>query len=205
MAAIAVKERPILFSSPMVRALLDGRKTQTRRVADIRWDTSRYWGDYDCWTFYKSKNHYIGFTTGNGGQAAVVPHCPKGSPGDRLWVRETWKVRGLLWNHCAADVAKYASAKAIIYRADEPDRLPHVRWRPSIFMPRALSRLTLEITEVRVERLQDISEADKAAEGATEDIPFGTVWRKINTKPGIRWEDNPWVWALTFKLVPASA
>lgn len=202
-----MKARPILFSGPMVCALLDGRKAQTRRVVKkppSKWQAVG-WGDQS--------------------QSAISPPlhwCPYGQPGDLLWVRETWahyqtvnyvrRVDGRAFSEVSDGLAAY--------RADGHDTIDdlrdHIRlmcgcdleaievngdrWRPSIHMPRWASRLTLELTEVRVERLLEISDADKVAEGGTPDKPFGTIWQAINTKPGIRWEDNPWVWALSFRV-----
>jgi hypothetical protein len=197
----AVKERPILFSAPMVKAILAGRKTQTRRVVKgpitgvhegVPYRIIH--GGHDC----------------DGANFRRDIKCPYGQPGDRLWVRETFSLVP-----CSAGCEKYpngfdptiasvrqpnAPHEGVRYRATW-DKTHSARWRPSIHMPRWASRITLEITDVRVERLHGISESDKLAEGATPEVPFGTVWRKINTKPGIRWEDNPWVWALTFRRI----
>jgi hypothetical protein len=193
-----VKERGILFSAPMVRALLAGTKTQTRRVVkprDLAW--------MDEHQGLRERDNAL--------------RCPHGKPGDRLWVRETF----------SDDRAE------TIYRAD--GGMPAdwfdagSKWRPSIFMPRALSRITLDIVGVRVERLQDISEADAIAEGcATEEVvsdydgavikvpaeiphPSGVGWQGWDTAldwyadlwesingPG-SWDANPWVWVVEFK------
>jgi hypothetical protein len=202
------KERPIIFSGPMVRAILDGMKTQTRRVVKGKWlplveEVLRVNGQ---WVF---ETMDYDLTT------------PFGKPGDRLWVRETW---AQLLDH-------YGKAHPT-YRADyvrsEADRLD--AWRPSIHMPRWASRLTLEITDVRVQRLQDISPTDAIDEGALElpnrptyaaeceaakaagilkpplgDGPvqrFCRLWDHLHAgKPGLSWEANPFVWAITFKQV----
>ena len=177
--------RPILFSGPMVRALLAGTKTQTRRVAKPQ----PFWvnpGD---------------------GQPNPMPKCPYGVPGDTLWLRETW--------------FQSEDSSMVHYRADNDD--PYVtRWRPSIHMPRWASRITLEVTGVRVERLCAISEADAAAEGVTQcgdggwhaedtgrdgsspcwDTASGSyrlLWESING-PG-SWAANPWVWVVSFRRV----
>jgi hypothetical protein len=186
----AVKERPILFSGPMVRAILDGRKTQTRRI--VRGTI----GERDGVAVLEGQTIE--------GNPAVLGQCQYGRPGDRLWVRETWSQPG----------------GRLHYRADEVDHGEVHVWVPSIHMPRRYSRLSLEITEVRVQRLQEISEADARAEGAPvgEKLP-GTVngepaevmaldprlaflwlWDSINGKRA-PWSSNPWVWALTFKRV----
>ena len=180
-----MKERPIIFSAPMVRAILDGRKTQTRRVV-------------------KSE------TVGDSGE--IVPllgRCPYGQPGDTLYVKETW--------FSDARVQKASGWEPIIhYRSD--CELP-VKWRPSIFMPRWASRITLEVTGIRVEKLQDISEEDAKAEGMTLRNPrdisgdhgnagyliseFMGLWESING-PG-SWDANPWVWIVEFRRVEAKS
>lgn len=185
-------ERPILFSGPMVRALLDGRKTQTRRV--VKW---------------------------RGGLDMLGLPCPYGEPGDRLWVRETWAPRD-----SEAFLRHEVEADKLFYRADdERHLLTDGRWRPSIHMPRWASRITLEVASVRVERVQDITDADALAEGVTNygddsQFPpgfsmstraarkwrprreFRDLWDSINGKrPGCAWSDNPWVWAVTFKVI----
>lgn len=157
-----MKEHPILFSGPMVKALLAGTKIQTRRVikpgADIR--------------------------------------CPYGCAGDRLWVRETW---------CRTEDG------GIAFRADTWTVHPGVdeTWKPSIFMPRWACRLRLEITRVRMEKLQDISEADAIAEGLE---PVGVVsardqyhilWDDLNAKRGFGWAMDPRVWVIEFRKVSA--
>jgi hypothetical protein len=195
-----MKERPILFSAPMVRALLSGTKTQTRRVVKPQPYADEQGNA--CWN---------GSNFGQDGRgplfrslASPVPssrtkrvHCPYGAPGDRLWVRETW---------CSLTTGFAYAADPIWSRA------PGERWRPSIHMPRAASRITLEITGVRVERLQDISEPDAQAEGCALECmtPTGddsgsaihgpggyrALWESING-PG-SWEANPWVWVVEF-------
>lgn len=192
------RERPILFSAPMVRAILDDTKTQTRRVVKPR------------------KDRYIGCELAPGELAGEVnngefANCPYGRPGDRLWVRETW--------------AYDDEDGEILYRADDIDAtrnwdqqkhesgLSKYKWRPSIFMPRVASRITLEITEVRVERLNSISEADAIAEGLIR-APYGwwsgregsssptpqgayaLLWQDINGPES--WSANPWVWVIEF-------
>jgi hypothetical protein len=181
-----MKERPILFKPEMVRAILEGRKTQTRRVVKgIQID-------------------------GLMAAAAVtlrpslaISLCPYGVVGDRLWVREVWSI---------AEKKFDPEVSRIVYRADGVDPLPdatgRARWRPSIHMPRAASRLTLEVTEVRIERLHDISEEDARAEGVRPD-PFRRTYTAINSFHvlwidinGIdSWDSNPWVWVICFKKV----
>lgn len=197
-----MKERPILFSGPMVRAILAGKKTQTRRVAKPRFD-----GGVPCEHWEPSLD-----------RTAMCRHCchgseglgcPYGEVGDRLWVKETFY-------DCRGDTVN----KLAEYRADWKDEDENwydrgFKWKPSIFMPRKLSRITLEITGVRVERLQDISEADAMAEGIAEPIDgvyfnylsnkpspsavhsYWTLWESINLAGS--WQQNPWVWVIEFK------
>jgi len=180
-----MKERPILFSAPMVRAILAGQKTQTRRVMK-KLPPQKFGCSHsikDC-IFGKGWS----FNDARGNCACDGVRCPYGEPGDRLWVRETWA---------------HAIGGGFHYKADygHSDWL----WKPSIHMPRRASRITLEVAGVRVERLQDISEADAYAEGveATEygQFPapsaFKYLWESINGPES--WISNPWVWVVEFK------
>lgn len=200
-----MKERPLLFSAPMVRAYLAGMKTQTRRIVK---DTDvRDVGAFGIAAYVTSRAvKERGRTIGN---RDITKTCPYGGPGDRLWVKETFVYR--------------TKHNRYYYRANHPvhDPYAHDGWRPSIFMPRKASRITLEITEVRIERLQEISEEDACAEGAPmlvvghgtitpDDLKaepgywspnlyragYEDLWESING-PG-SWEANPWVWAISF-------
>lgn len=176
----AIKERPILFSAPMVRAILEGRKTQTRRIIKSRKNNSIFMGG---WT--------DSFILDEGNREWTLSECPYGQPGDHLWVRESWQKFG----------------KEYAYAATDGDIYPETKWRPSIHMPRAASRLTLEITDIRAERLHDITEADAIAEGcesggnwdSAPTVQYSNLWETING-PG-SWEANPWVWVITFKKI----
>ncbi len=197
-------ERPVLFSGPMVRALLAGTKTQTRRV-------------------FKTRNGGVWPNPNDlPGMQQVLRTCPYGKPGDRLWVRETWMECGL--TRLGLMQAAFYAADGQTY-CDTTASPPTVRkWKPSIHMPRWASRITLEITSVRVERLQNISEADAVAEGVFRKVgntPIGDMvetatdgqliyvdpsqareeyrrlWEQING-PG-SWAENPWVWVIQFK------
>lgn len=197
-----MKERPILFSAPMVRAILEGRKTQTRRVMKPQ----PFWGERQGlqsagWCFSSPKVALLSWP-GDKLTEALKSHCPYGQRGDRLWVRETFLVDD------NRRIPKTATRKnfEVDYKATSEDS-PHWRWRPSIHMPRWASRITLEITGIRVERLQDISEADAHAEGVTirsvthydgqaKDY-FFALWEKINGLES--WAANPWVWVIEFK------
>lgn len=208
-----MKERPILFSGAMVRALLDGSKTQTRRIVKpqpvanhrgkFAFDSftddeaiESYWQNYPLWGPVRS---------------------PFGKAGDRLWVRETW----------SSDFANNYPHERVWYAADNdrrheihvsdgvrgiysPESHEHVpfRWRPSIHMPRWASRITLEVTGVRVERLHDVTDAAALAEGVDRtntSIPgyarerFTRLWTSINGNES--WRDDPWVWVIEFNRV----
>lgn len=204
-------EQPILFSGAMVRAILAGRKTQTRRaVKDAPLGAAAYClGVYKgVWGIHEDVNRDEGVHRFK---------CPYGVPGDRLWVRETWAPSRALDD---VPTMRLASGFPCEYRAggtsiDGLERLvERGGWRPSIFMPRKASRILLEVTEVRVERLQGISEADAMAEGvdavSMADIPrqatmsrradFAQIWDLINGKRA-PWASNPWVWVVGFKRV----
>ena len=200
-----MKERPILFSAPMVRAILEGRKTQTRRVVKPQ--------PYDGGHFLRLHN------------CPAIPieatecfeeYCPYGQNGDRLWVRETHN---------------FGDGEMIEYRADGSKHFIHDnagrrigkelgnKWKPSIHMPRWASRITLEVVSIRVERLQDISEEDAKEEGTdpyssaldigVKDSPridagpyqkgYALLWGEING-PG-SWAANPWVWVVEFRRI----
>lgn len=200
-----MRERPILFSAPMVRALLAGTKTQTRRVVKPRRDL-----DSGCELAPCELAGEV--NAGDYFNAAF-------KPGDRLWVRETWA--GPLIDSDALeeshDVREFESQRFCVYAADGGPRPEFIsdehgwcrRWTPSIHMPRWASRITLEVTGVRVERLQDISEADATAEGvsaipdemrrATPRCDFQALWQSINGPDS--WDANPWVWIVEFRRI----
>jgi len=199
-----MKERPILFSAPMVRAILDGRKTQTRRA--VKPQPVHMFGEGNHSNYeWRGGVFALDMYPKN---SLILNHCPYGQPGDRLWVREAWSHDAESLEQCRASLedAMGGGMYGPYYRATEsaPDTL---RWRPSIHMPRWASRIDLLITGVRVERLQDISTEDALAEGisrmecpdwhATTD--FRALWESING-PG-SWEANPWVWVIEFKRV----
>ena len=225
-----MKERPIIFSAPMVRAILAGKKTQTRRVVKLKpWQQIEERDDGAPWPWMydddRAGDHWL--------------PCPYGQAGDRLWMREAW---------APGDWLVFGSAKddpeTVLYRADqaalhwdgEAMRTPMntyafpwdaVRWKPSIHMPRWASRITLEVTAVRVERLQDISEADAIAEGIEERrvsendsrwvnyaspneghaygtcgdprASYYTLWESLHGPDS--WDTNPWLWVVEFKRI----
>ena len=198
-------ERPILFSAAMVRAILSGTKTQTRRVAKPRVYPSLLDGGWsDSYVFDEGNREWL------------MRDFPYGQPGDRLWVRETWAygVHALSAARCEDGPFVYAADGTTQGRLCD-------RWRPSIHMPRSASRLTLEITGRRAERLQDISESDARAEGVVPssigeaarkmlrtykgiDLPtailqYADLWDSINGAGS--WASNPWVWVIDFEVM----
>lgn len=225
------KDYPVFFNDEMVRAILDGRKTQTRRVIKLSHERGM------LNPVVRGRNGEISSVS-----CRLAPTlCPFGQPGDRLWVRETWALLGnedgccVDWNDnlCKGD----EKLAARIYRAscerlpgdyglwsipDDAYWKPHTEnqkfegaWRPSIHMPRWASRILLEITDVRVERLNSISEADAQAEGVTPAthqitppeavyrVGFGDIWRSIYGEES--WDADPWVWVVEFKHIDATS
>lgn len=194
-------DRPILFSAPMVRALLAGTKTQTRRVVKPQ-------PSPELLADYAEIRVTRGSTRTDAQALSECLPCPYGQPGTKLWVRETWAPN-------TVQPLEHRPPADYLYAATDSARYAVCRWRPSIHMPRAASRITLEITGVRVERLQDISEADAQAEGCPVECmtPTGddsgsaihgpggylALWESING-PG-SWAANPWVWVVEFKRV----
>lgn len=215
---VTTRERPIIFSGPMVRATLDDRKTQTRRIVKPQPQHPRFRGmlalDDEGIELYLHDRTLV---------RAV--RCPYGKPGDRLWVRETWgdcspgadALVGTKWDKpwYRADADTYGllghDGEGAVYVED-------VKWRPSIHMPRSASRITLEVTAVRIERLQDISEADAVSEGIgqydngtfglnnpgacmgpTAKVAYMRLWEFLHG-PGF-WDANPLVWVIEFKRI----
>lgn len=228
-----MKERPILFNAPMVRALLDGSKTQTRRVVKLqRLAGNHFVGgaagvEFDGFRIPRDGGpapaRFSAEAVGGGAYISEEIHCPHGQPGDRLWVRETWYC-----DHFEVQKGPYLEVpearELLVYRADgeRPYEAEQPVWRPSIHMPRWASRILLEIVSVRVERLQDISDADIVAEGIDMDALVDaqdrydiackgsgasgraterTAWRDLWESTGGDWDANPWCWAFTFKRV----
>ena len=207
-----MKEKPILFSTPMVKAILEGKKTQTRRVIKPQpLITKRGTCESDSpWNLLIQQNgrDYFDWQT-------FIKYVSPYQVGQRLWVRETHYKFGN-WVKCGGQWTFFESNTIPVRFFDTA---PHdneilkgisgkVGWykRPSIFMERHFSRITLEVTEVRVQRLQDISEADIRAEGfyphpGWEEQMFDVYWNKLNSKRGYSWDSNPFVWAISFKVV----
>lgn len=231
-----MKERGMIFNAEMVRAILDGRKTQTRRIMTVQPESSEFGLRYiaesslakEVGMYFWSQSDACGM------KARSKPFaCPYGKPGDRIWVRETW----------SSDFANYYPNDRVWYAADNNRRLDievvdgvrgiyspesdvHVpfRWQPSIHMPRWASRILLEITNVRVERLNAISEEDARAEGIIdggclncgEPEPcgcanpepdatdaFAYLWQSIYGQES--WNANPWVWVISFERIEGGA
>lgn len=201
-------DRPILFSGPMVRALLAGTKTQTRRLLKPQPKV------------LKNGSWYRPFPQDPGNWQYALGGIIHGyarvriAEGDRLWVRETWSHTG---DHVfSISEARRAISGYPIYQADENPEFPHAKFWPSIHMPREFSRMTLTVTDVRVERLQDISEADAIAEGierskefadrfmtpagdyAVPVVAYQRLWESINGTGS--WDSNPWIVAYTFTV-----
>jgi hypothetical protein len=185
-----MKERPILFSTPMVQAIMEGRKTQTRRIAKGH---ALQFLDAGLLSEYVSKQDL----------------CPYGELGDILWVRETW----------ALPVDADGNDAGYQYKADYSDGSERWKWKPSIHMQKSACRLFLQITYIAIERLNDISDDDAIAEGIigwsdasgfghpdhdypTVDNPvesYKSLWKKINGEES--WNENPWVWVIEFKRI----
>ncbi|HBV7258830.1 hypothetical protein [Klebsiella pneumoniae] len=216
-----MKERGMIFNGEMVRAILDGRKTQTRRP--IKWKQTRFTEigereDGSKWPWSEDAEHACDFWH----------PCPFGAVGDRIWVRETF---------CTVDDTQYGGGKWVDYRATPKFEASHpagwdcapndaeaLKWRPSIHMPRWATRILLEITNVRVERLNAISEEDARAEGIIdggclncgEPEPcgcanpepdatdaFAYLWQSIYGQES--WNANPWVWVISFERIEGGA
>jgi hypothetical protein len=190
-------ERPIIFSGESIRAILDGHKTQTRRVIKPQ-PPEGY--------VFQSVGTHAAFANPERPKAHqnewVLVRSPYGGVAEnRLWVRETWRPC-----YCQKCQRNEIPVHEIEYRADGDD--PH-GWKPSIHMPRWASRITLRITAVRVERLQDIKTEDIKAEGVNfaegmtllNQRRFEDTWNLINGKRGYTWDSNPWVWVIEFEKV----
>lgn len=202
-----MKERPILFSGPMVKAILAGRKTQTRRV--VKPQPSADW--------HPKVGRYHPTVVGRHGEEQPGPEvfgasdenegrvCPYGEPGDRLWVRESFadligtgiehrdEIQKLRRYAYMADTQKGSYG-------DECRKDYGVKWVPSIHMPRAACRLVLEVTKVRVERVATISREDEIAEGVAAGTFYDSLWDSLNAKRGYGFHDvNPWVWVVEFR------
>jgi hypothetical protein len=214
-------ERPILYQGAMVRALLAKTKTQTRRLLPTLTTMGRaeYPGRRD-----RSGSSRVNFLDTPEGRAAAAAECRYGKPGEQLWVREAWRANGM-WD--CLPPSDIPGRTDLHYEADGRPNAHFCfgKLRPGIHMPRAASRIQLTVTNVRVQLLQEISEADAIAEGIqkyqgplrwvryldpltgeaahnTARDAYAALWDGINgRKPNASWDANPWVWAVSFKLV----
>ena len=237
-----MKERPILFNTEMVKAVLAGNKTQTRRVIKNACDIITDWdkNDPSYGPFYEDEF---------GDSHESIERCPYGKIGDQLWVREAWRacmVNGLHHPGKFMTIQFKSGFGVLDYRTDWEKHYSDLmektiwddsgmnafgKWKPSIFLPRKHSRIQLEITNIQVQRIQDISETDALAEGITEvsnkssvesliyghtlyknysrpkssfnqaKASFKSLWDSINKKRGFGWDENPWVWVVEFKVI----
>ena len=223
MTTATTTEKPILFSTELVQAILDGRKTQTRRVIKPQPDNKVNYVESlkdDWWEFSQWYPDGDGTLIDN-------KKCPYGKPADELWVRETWQAL----QHGSYEPfdckpsqipEQYADLR---YKADEGET--QYSWKPSIHMPRWASRIQLSVDDIRVERVQEITEEDAKAEGiertewkystspyrnyeyermkpghncSTARKSFQTLWDSINADRDYSWESNPWVWVVEFSI-----
>lgn len=208
------KQKPILMSAESVRAILDGVKTQTRRVIKPQpeWRRNMFDGTY-AWTYKTVNSHQDGW------RANLLVYAPY-QPGAVLWVRETWAALSPHDERAPLEecIIEYKADTGAPYPgnwpADEARGNPDApKWRSPIHMRKWMARLWLEVTDVRVQRLQDITPGDIIDEGfqtATEAVlrmpepgVFVREWNELNAKRGYSWESDPWVWAYTFKKVDA--
>ena len=196
-----MKETGLMFKAPLVRAILSGQKTQTRRVVKPQpapgqgMVNAAYCGDRHLWLRDGPCDE---------SDPAYEWRCPFGKPGDRIYVRETWRQQ--------ADDDGFLIDNAFWYRATDPDvmdseDMEKSPWGPSIHMPKSAARIWLEVTGVRVERLQSISEADAKAEGVDAskyhglDRAYARAFSELWESTGGDWAANPWVWVVDFKRI----
>lgn len=203
-------ERPIIMSAESVRAILDGRKTQTRRVikdpkAPWRMTDRPYkmaWFSWyegisekypDCHQFYQSQDGLIGYV-----------RCPYGAVGDRLYVRETWKSSFSEYQetgqgHGGPDDPCWGYKATMTYSCGKPIPDYPIAWKSPIYMPKIAARIWLEITGIRAERLQEITDDDVTAEGCVNALTFSSSWDTIYKARGFGWSTNPWCWCISFR------
>jgi len=201
----STKERPILFNTEMVRAILEGRKTQTRRVIkDAQCE------QYTKWTYKpevaeNASDEHVWLFSDDTEQFGWFDRCPYGKPGDLLWVRETCSI-----SYTKDAVMYFDHGGKLSPDAPEGSESWAREWKtcPSIHMPKWAARIWLRVKDVRVERVQDISMSDAVSEGVPTlkgcpepRISFMDLWNDINAKRGYGWEVNPWVWVVEFERV----
>lgn len=221
-----MKEKPILFNAEMIMALLDNRKSQTRRVikrlagfGEITEFGASDTHGYD-WTFRDKHGRWHDIS-----HQRLIEGCPYGKPGDELWVKETFAYNWLWFQEQEIPIDSHEPE--LFYRAtdmyfEETRKKRGIKWRSPWFMPRWASRIQLEITDVRVQRVQEISNEDAQCEGCFGDVDpywrptygdpdsggypsfknsFEFLWDSINSKRGYGWDKNQWVWVVGFEVL----
>ncbi|THJ35971.1 hypothetical protein E8K88_01440 [Lampropedia aestuarii] len=193
-----MKETGLMFKAPLVRAILSGQKTQTRRIVKPQPSAGK---SFQGWVISSSGGKHDGKAVWGAGSGHFISEserarCPYGKPGDRIYVRETW-CRQVDEDGFLLDAYWYRASTPDVVNSEDGEKSP---WRPSIHMPKHVARIWLEITGVRVERLQDISHDDAMAEGMAWDDAihdFQKTWEST----GGDWDANPWVWVIDFKRI----
>lgn len=201
-----MSEKPIIFSTPMVQAILAGKKTQTRRVMKSPPSDGYHMRQCPNGKWYAFSDKTLKFNLNGRIEEckwrSTSPYKPKYQPGDILWVRETWA--------CIEGTSDFYA-----YKADDAEVEQFIdKWKPSIHMPRAAARLFLKVVNVRCERLQSITDGDCCSEGMLDitkliNCHFGSLaaeryrelWDSLNAKRGYGWDTNPWVWVIEFERV----
>lgn len=215
-----MSEHPIIFSGEIVRAILDGRKTMTRRV--IKPQPEEYHGvgkfqGIDFWGYVRGMKLEED-SIHSKWPKCLLKYCPYGQTGDRLWVREAAYISPVDFGGPYTHYDSNENGRVVAYRANGRNEAAEdfgVKVTPSIFMPRWASRITLEIVNVKVERLQEISIEDCWKEGMSPDAPlnnygsgaierdaYAALWDSLNAKRGYPWNKNPWVWVIKFRREP---
>jgi hypothetical protein len=231
-----MKEHPILFKGQMVRAILDGSKTLTRRLKGLSevnknpemWNLQDLSINPELLTHNKDGEEKIFIKKGliatfentEFGEYYINVRCPYGEKkGDRLWVRETWLDQigdqSIGYYLYRADLPWHWNAEDTEHGEEVAMNAEDYKWKPSIHMPREASRILLEVDEIKIERIQDISTDDIKVEGIIQRFPkvndqftpdilkgqFFELWNSINSKRGFGWDKNPWVWVVKFKVI----
>lgn len=193
-----MKTKPLIFNTEMVKAILDGRKTVTRRP--VNWFRDEGWSlSFDNGSVVESLRQNKPMPTG------IKPPC---SIGDLLWVRETFAALGHD-DYKEVSPRNRSEIQEFRYKASEPEALANVKdwevrgyhWHPSIHMPRHASRLTLKVTGVRLERVKDITPKEALKEGFNDWTGFAFTWSSIYLNQGLGWDDNPYVWVIGFEVM----
>ena len=202
-----MKEYPINFKTDMVAAILDGRKTMARRVIkpqpiEALYDLKQHSGIPDYWIPYAQDRRVINNNIGNRKDDCGY-YCPYGQAGTRLWVRETWAAMNLYDDFKPRDIP---ANSPIWYKGTDVDMPSGCgddmgKVRSSRFMCKWMSRTLLGITNIRVERLNAMTESDAHAEGVESVLQFASLWDTINKARGYSWDSNPWCWCISFRRI----